>query len=210
MYWMVDASFTTDANLRKSPPDLIPLDGTLAGYRAVLSRRLPYLGNSLLIGLLTVALTSVVSAPAGHALAKLRPKGGGILSFPLLAAQMIPGVILAMGLCAILLSTGWINTIPGLVVADSTIAVPFAVFIFTAFMSAIPEEPLQAAATDGAPYASVLSGRPSCRPAETPSSQRPCSQWNAIMARAVVASIRRPFCSSSRRSTWRPGSRRDR
>jgi multiple sugar transport system permease protein len=147
---MVDASFTTDANLRKSPPDLISLDGTLAGYRAVLSRRLPYLGNSLLIGLLTVALTSVVSAPAGHALAKLRPKGGGILSFPLLAAQMIPGVILAMGLCAILLSTGWINTIPGLVVADSTIEVPFAVLIFTAFMSAIPEEPLQAAATDGA------------------------------------------------------------
>jgi len=150
VYWMINASFTTDANLRKNPPNLIPVDGTLAGYRAVVSQQLPYLGNSLLIGLLTVALTLVVAAPAGYSLAKLRPRGGGVLSFALLVAQMIPAIIMAMGFYAILLSTGWINTIPGLVVADSTIAVPFGVLIFTAFMSGIPEELLQAAVTDGA------------------------------------------------------------
>jgi multiple sugar transport system permease protein len=150
VYWMVNASFTTDANLRKNPPNLIPVDGTLAGYRVVISQQLPYLGNSLMIGLLTVALTLLISAPAGYSLAKLRPRGGGAVGFALLIAQMIPGIIMAMGFYAILLSTGWINTIPGLVVADSTIAVPFAVLIFTAFMSAIPEELLQAALTDGA------------------------------------------------------------
>lgn len=150
VYWMINVSFTTDANLRKTPPSLIPIDGTLDGYRAVISQQLPYLGNSLLIGLATVALTLVVSAPAGYSLAKLRPRGGGVLGFALLVAQMIPGIIMAMGFYAILLSTGWINTVPGLVVADSTIAVPFAVLIFTAFMSGIPEELLQAAVTDGA------------------------------------------------------------
>ena len=150
VYWMINESFTTDANLQKNPPNLIPVDGTLAGYRAVFSQQLPYLGNSLMIGLLTVALTLVVAAPAGYALAKLRPRGGGVLSFALLVAQMIPGIIMAMGFYAILLQTGYINTIPGLVVADSTIAVPFGVLIFTAFMSAIPEEMLQAALTDGA------------------------------------------------------------
>ena len=150
VYWMINESFTTESNLRKNPPNLIPIDGTLAGYRAVLSQQLPYLGNSLLIGLLTVALTLLIAAPAGYSLAKLRPRGGGILSFALLVAQMIPAVIMAMGFYAILLSTGWINTIPGLVVADSTIAVPFGVLIFTAFMSGIPEELLQAAVTDGA------------------------------------------------------------
>jgi multiple sugar transport system permease protein len=150
VYWMINVSFTTDANLRKTPPNLIPVDGTLDGYRAVLSQQLPYLGNSLMIGLLTVALTLLIAAPAGYALAKLRPRGGGVLSFALLIAQMIPGIIMAMGFYAILLSTRYINTIPGLVVADSTIAVPFAVLIFTAFMSGIPEEMLQAALTDGA------------------------------------------------------------
>jgi multiple sugar transport system permease protein len=150
VYWMINVSFTTDANLRKSPPNLIPVDGTLAGYRAVMSQQLPYLGNSLMIGLLTVALTLLIAAPAGYSLAKLRPRGGGVVSFALLIAQMIPGIIMAMGFYAILLSTGWINTIPGLVVADSTIAVPFGTLIFTAFMSGIPEELLQAALTDGA------------------------------------------------------------
>ncbi|WP_034261593.1 carbohydrate ABC transporter permease [Actinospica robiniae] len=150
VYWMVNASFTTDRDLRKSPPNLFPLDGTLDGYRAVVSQQLPYLGNSLLIGLATVALTLVIAAPAGYSLAKLRPRGGGVLSFALLVAQMIPGIIMAMGFYAILLSTGRINTIPGLVIADSTIAVPFAVLIFTAFMTGIPDELLQAALTDGA------------------------------------------------------------
>jgi multiple sugar transport system permease protein len=150
VYWMVNVSFTTDTNLRKSPPNLIPVDGTLAGYRAVVSQQLPYLGNSLMVGLATVALTLLIAAPAGYSLAKLRPKGGGVLSFVLLVAQMIPGIIMAMGFYAILLSTGWINTIPGLVLADSTIAVPFAVLIFTAFMSGIPDELLAAALTDGA------------------------------------------------------------
>jgi multiple sugar transport system permease protein len=92
----------------------------------------------------------LVSAPAAYFLAKLRPRGGGVLSFVLLIAQMIPGIIMAMGFYAIFLSTGVLNTIPGLIVADSTLAVPFAVLIFTAFMSGIPEELLQAARTDGA------------------------------------------------------------
>ena len=150
VYWMINESFTTDQNLRKSPPNLFPIDGTLDGYRAVLSQQLPYLGASLGIGLATVALTLVVSAPAGYALAKLRPRGGSVVSFALLVAQMIPSIIMAMGFYAILLQIGAINTIPGLVLADSTISVPFAVLIFTAFMSGIPDELLQAALTDGA------------------------------------------------------------
>ena len=97
VYWMINVSFTTDANLRKTPPNLVPVDGTLDGYRAVLHQQLPYLGNSLMIGLLTVALTLLIAAPAGYSLAKLRPRGGGVLSFALLIAQMIPGIIMAMG-----------------------------------------------------------------------------------------------------------------
>ena len=49
-----------------------------------------------------------------------------------------------------------INTLPGLIVADSTLAVPFGVLIFTAFMSGIPEELLQAARIDGAGYLQKL------------------------------------------------------
>ncbi|MGW7202335.1 carbohydrate ABC transporter permease [Streptomyces sp. NPDC054837] len=150
VYWMLNASFTRDQDLRKSPPGLFPAHATLEGYRAVLDDQLPYLATSLVIGLGTVALTVALAAPAGYALAKLRPRGGGVLSFLFLIAQMIPGIIMAMGFYAIYLSLGLLQSVPGLIVADSTLAVPFAVLIFTAFMSGIPEELLQAAKTDGA------------------------------------------------------------
>jgi multiple sugar transport system permease protein len=150
VYWMVNVSFTKDRDMRKSPPNWFPLNGTTEGYRAVLHEQLPYLGTSLVVALGTVALTLVVAAPAGFALAKLRPRGAGVLSFLLLAAQMIPGIIMAMGFYAIYLKAGLLRSIGGLIVADSTLAVPFAVLVLTAFMSGIPGELLQAARIDGA------------------------------------------------------------
>ena len=150
LYWMVNVSFTRDTDMRHDPPYLFPIHGTLEGYRAVLHEQLPYLGTSLVIGIGTVLLTVVLAAPAGYALAKLRPAGGGILSFVLLIAQMIPGIIMAMGFYAIYLRAGLLNSLPGVVLADSTIAVPFGVLIFSAFMSGIPTELIEAATIDGA------------------------------------------------------------
>jgi len=150
VYWMINVSLTKDTDMRHDPPYLFPVHGTLEGYSAVLHQQIPYLGTSFLVGLGTVALTLVISAPAGYSLAKLRPRGGGLLSFVLLMAQMIPGIIMAMGFYAIYLRLGVLNSAAGLVLADSTIAVPFGVLIFTAFMSGIPDELLNAAKIDGA------------------------------------------------------------
>ena len=33
VYWMINESFTPDQDMRKSPPNLLPIDGTLDGYR---------------------------------------------------------------------------------------------------------------------------------------------------------------------------------
>jgi len=150
VYWMINVSLTRANNMRKSPPNLIPVDATLDGYTVVLRQQLPYLGTSLLIGIGTVALTLLLAAPAGYSLAKLRPKGGGILSFLLLIAQMIPAIVMAFGFYASYIKLGLLGSVWGLIIADSTIAVPFGVLIFTAFMSRIPDELLQAARIDGA------------------------------------------------------------
>jgi multiple sugar transport system permease protein len=150
VYWMINVSLTQSQFMRKSPPDWFPIHSTLEGYRAVLDQQLPYLWTSVAIGLGTVALTLVIAAPAGYAMAKLRPVGGHALSFILLIAQMIPGIIMAMGFYAIYLALGIVNTVPGLILADSTIAVPFGVLVFTAFMSGIPADVVEAAEVDGA------------------------------------------------------------
>ena len=150
VYWMINVSFTRTQDMRKTPPNLFPIDGTLAGYAAVLHQQLPYLGTSLVVALGTVALTVAIAAPAGYSLAKLRPRGAGVLGFALVIAQMIPAIIMAMGFYAIFLNLGMLGSVDGLILADSTIAVPFGVLIFTAFMTGIPEELLQAAHIDGA------------------------------------------------------------
>jgi multiple sugar transport system permease protein len=63
---------------------------------------------------------------------------------------MVPSIIMAMGFYLIFYNWGVLNTIPGLILADSTLAVPFGVLIFTAFMAGIPNELIAAAKIDGA------------------------------------------------------------
>jgi multiple sugar transport system permease protein len=158
VYWMVAVSLTPAGDLRKSPPDLFPPAPTFAGYQRVLREQLPYFGTSLLVALGTVALTLAIAAPAAYALAKLRPPGRRVLGFVLLVAQMIPGIIMALGFYGIYVGLGLTNTVGGLIVADSTVAVPFAVLILTSFMGAVPDELLQAARIDGAgPWRSFVS-----------------------------------------------------
>ncbi len=150
VYWMFNVSLTRTRDLRADPPHWFPWDPTFEGYQAVLAQQLPALGTSLLIGFGCVALTVVIAAPAGYALALLNLRGRRTLNFVLLVAQMIPAVVMAMGFYAVYVRLGLLNTVGGLIVADSTVAVPFAVLLYSAFMSGIPREMLQAARIDGA------------------------------------------------------------
>lgn len=150
VYWMINVSLTPVRDMRKSPPSLFPASPTIEGYERVLREQLPYLGTSLLVALGTVVLTLALAAPAAYSLAKLRPGGRHTLGFLLLVAQMIPGIIMALGFYSIYVSLGITNTVWGLIFADSTIAVPFAVLILTSFMASVPDELLQAARIDGA------------------------------------------------------------
>jgi multiple sugar transport system permease protein len=150
VYWMINVSLTPQQDMRKDPPDLLPLHPTFSGYHAVLNDQMGNLTTSLLIGLGTVAVTLLLAAPAGYALATLHPRGAGTLGLLLLIAQMIPGIVMAMGFYGIFLNLDIMDTWWGLIIADSTIAVPFAVMIFHAFMSGIPRELLAAAKVDGA------------------------------------------------------------
>ncbi len=225
VYWMFNVSLTRTRDLRADPPHWFPWEPTFEGYEAVFAQQLPALGTSLLIGVGCVALTVLVAAPAGYALALLNLRGGRTLNFVLLVAQMIPAVVMAMGFYAVYVRLGLLNTVGGLIVADSTIAVPFAVLLFTAFMSGIPREMLQAARMDGAGswrtfvsvvlplsrnstltvslfaflwawsdfiFASTLNRNGSLIPITLGIYNyigNNTTQWNAIMATAVVASV---------------------
>ncbi|MEU8102846.1 carbohydrate ABC transporter permease [Nonomuraea muscovyensis] len=150
VYWMVNVSLTRTGDMRADPPHWFPWNPTFEGYAAALTQQLPALATSVFIGLGTVAITLVVALPAGYSLARLRPRGARTIDFTLLVAQMIPGVVMAMGFYAIYIRLGMLNSIGGLIIADSTLAVPFAVLLFRAFMATIPGELMAAAQIDGA------------------------------------------------------------
>lgn len=150
LYWIINVSLTQRDAIRNG--DLFPVHFTLDHYNVALHQQLPYLATSVVVGLGTVVVTLVISAPAAYALSKLLGPGRRLLSFVLLVVQMIPAVVLALGFYTIYSRLGILDTIPGLILADSTIAVPFGVMLFVAFMSSIPQELLQAAQVDGASY----------------------------------------------------------
>lgn len=150
LYWMINVSFTERSAIRNA--DLFPMAFTLENYQVVLSSQLPYLGTSVLIGLGTVVVTLVISAPAAYALSKLTVPGSRVISFLLIVAQMIPAVVMALGFYTIYSDLGVLNSVYGLILADSTIAVPFGVMLFSAFMTGIPKELIEAAEIDGASY----------------------------------------------------------
>jgi multiple sugar transport system permease protein len=64
----------------------------------------------------------------------------------------VPAVVMAPGFYQLYSDLGILDTIPGLILANSTLAVPFGVMVLEAFMLGIPRELLQAAEVDGAGY----------------------------------------------------------
>jgi multiple sugar transport system permease protein len=150
LYWMLNVSFTRRESIRGG--DLVPVDFTVDHYAVVFRDQLPYLGTSLVIGAGTVVLTLAIAAPASFALASMAVPGRRVLGFALIVAQMVPAVVMSLGLYSIYNTVGLLDTLPGLILADSTIAVPFTALLLTAFMAGIPRELLQAAQIDGASH----------------------------------------------------------
>lgn len=148
VYWMVNVSLTKRESIRKADP--FPIDFTFDHYAVALNEQLPHLLTSVMIGLGTVLLTLIIAAPASYALAKLPLPGGKVLQFVLIVAQMIPAVVMSLGFYSLYSQMGLLNTIPGLILADATIAIPFATMLLTAFISGLPSSLMEAAALDGA------------------------------------------------------------
>lgn len=150
LYWMVAVSLTRPQDLIRSPPALFPTDPTFDGYALAIDRNLSSMGTSLLIALGTVVITLVIALPAAYGMSKLRAPGTGAVMFAFLLAQMIPSVVVVTALFALYKQLGLLDSYPGLMLANATASVPFAIILLQAFMRTIPDELLEAARIDGA------------------------------------------------------------
>lgn len=150
LYWMVANSFETSREIFRIPVALVPTQLTFSSYVSVWQSQLPHLATSLIVALGTTLLSVIIATPAAYALAHFRLRITMWLVFLLLITQMIPTVSLTTPMFLIFNQFGLINSYAGLILADSTYAVPFAVLILRAFMLSLPYELTEAAYVDGA------------------------------------------------------------
>jgi multiple sugar transport system permease protein len=150
LYWAVVTSLKSENQMFATPATLLPPTPNLAAYRQVIATDGGAMLTSLIIAVSTAVLAACIAAPAAYALAHFRFRVTGIVIFLLLASQTVPNIVIGTTLYQTFSRIGLLNTYPGLILADSTYCVPFAILVLRAFMSGIPDELLGAARIDGA------------------------------------------------------------
>jgi multiple sugar transport system permease protein len=108
-----------------------------------------FLWNSLIIGVLVVAITVLLAVPAAYALARLTGRWGEGSGMAIFLVYLIPPTLLFIPLFRIVVWLGLTNTIWSLVVVLPTITVPFCTWLLLGFFRSIPREFDEAAMLDG-------------------------------------------------------------
>jgi multiple sugar transport system permease protein len=151
LYAVLVASFETDSQLfGASRYSFFPSVWTLSNYRVVLSQQGSHLLSSLIIALGTSVLTLAIALPAAHALARYRFRVTALLVGALLIAQILPSIVIANSLFLVYHRLHLLNSYPGLIIADTSYAVPFCILVLRAFMLGLPRDVIAAARVDGA------------------------------------------------------------
>ncbi|MFC7927069.1 MULTISPECIES: carbohydrate ABC transporter permease [Microbacterium] len=126
---------------------------TLANFQAGIW---VYLGNSLFVSLLTVALTLLVSFLGGYAFARFSFPGKNLLFLLVLAILMVPYATLLIPLYVILNAVGLQNSLVGVALVLTMFQLPFSMFMMRISFEAVPRELDEAALVDGCTSFSAL------------------------------------------------------
>lgn len=148
LYWMVNTALQPKSGLLEVDP--VPHGLDLSGFRSALSDQGTNLLTSLAVALGAVVICLAVSAPAAYGLSQFKVRGAKTIVFGTLITQMVPGIVIANALYSAYVDLGLVNSYFGLMLADASLGIPFAIVLMRSFMVAIPREVIEAAEVDGA------------------------------------------------------------
>lgn len=148
VYWMVNVSLQPGGRAVGTP--WFPLNPDIGGYVQALEEQGANLITSIIVSLGSVIFSLAVAAPAAYALAKFRSRWLTGLLFAILVSQMVPGIVVANALYSMYNQLGLLNSVVGLIIADSSAGIPFGILVMRAFMMNIPQSIVEAARVDGA------------------------------------------------------------
>jgi multiple sugar transport system permease protein len=148
LYWMINVSLQPSGSAVGTP--WLPIHLSFHGYSTALSQQGRNLVTSLIVAVGSVIFSLLIATPAAYALAQFKIRFANAFLFGILISQMIPGIVIANALYTAYNDLGLLNSIPGLILADSTAGIPFAILIVRAFMTNIPRSVIEAGRVDGA------------------------------------------------------------
>ena len=148
VYWMLSASLQPGAN--STDTEWFPTSPGFEGYATAFEDGgLDGLRVSLITAVGSVLLTLVVAVPAAYSLSRLRSRAVSLGLVLLLLAQMIPSIVLANSFYAMFNTWGVLNSYIGLILANSTAGIPFAIILLRSFMLRLDTEVIEASTLDG-------------------------------------------------------------
>lgn len=151
LLWIVSVSLKGDAEQFATPPTLVPLEPVLSNYVRLLNdTNFPrYIGNSLFVATATVVLSLMVGCPAAYAMARFKTLARPGVTSLVLLTYMFPPILLGIPLFVIFSRVGLADSYLGLILAHTTFALPFVMWVMRDFFLAVPVEVEEAALVDG-------------------------------------------------------------
>jgi multiple sugar transport system permease protein len=151
-YWMLNTSLKPPHEVFLSPPGFLPETWTFAAYDTLLRVR-PfgrYFLNSLIVSAGSTLLSLVLASLAAYGFTRFHIRGAGALIVFLLFTKMLPETLLIIPYFRLMAELGLLNTYLALILAYSSFALPFGVWMLIGFFRSIPREIDEAAIVDGA------------------------------------------------------------
>jgi multiple sugar transport system permease protein len=151
IYWMFVTSLTTSKDLFAARPHVLPNFAELHVYRDVFSIKpvAQWLLNSAIVAVGTTVASIALSVFPAYALSRFRFRGKGALGFGLFTTQMLPEAMLVVPLYAIFAKLALLNSLGGLILANTAFTVPVVVWILKGAIDGVPLEIEEAARVDG-------------------------------------------------------------
>lgn len=152
LFWMVVTSLKPGFELFRRPPTMLPETVTFEHYWRLLTETpfMLYFRNSVILAASTTAVVIAIATVGAYSLVRFSYRGRESMAFLVLFTYLLPSVVLIIPLYLFMVKLGLSNTLFSLVIAYTTFALPYALWLLRSFMAGIPEDLESAALVDGA------------------------------------------------------------
>jgi len=151
-YWMLNTALKPHSEVFLSPPTFASANWSLAAFSTLLVERpfARYFLNSLVVSAGSTLLSVTLAALAAYGFTRFHIRGASALIVFLLFTKMLPETLLIIPYFRLMSELGLINSYFALILAYSSFALPFSVWMLIGFFRSIPREIDEAAIMDGA------------------------------------------------------------